>query len=241
MHNNHSHYKVVRRMYNGKHSKYNHKHSNGLPKTDKQAIGRAYSMVKEAYNRARPEWKFIDVAPSTFASLVTYDGLLYEMDPTMASGFTASTRIGDQIYIHSLVIRYFLYSPLPVGGGYSGTVRYIVIRFRRDAVDRAPNPNDVLQNVGGASCVISSYNVSESALFTVLLDKIYSLTYETPYLCEKLKFRFNPPIKFQFSGGSSNTTLNWGLAVYAFSTYSGGDGESTPYLVNYSRLWYTDA
>lgn len=118
-----------------------------------------------SFNISRQEKKFHDIIQNV--QTVTNTGVIYALSATLARGTTSITRIGKEVQINSLLIRYAL-----VHGDTLNQMRVTIFQYNRPGT---PSISDIYQDTLTNEC-LSALNRDNGDFIVVLHDANYDMT-----------------------------------------------------------------
>lgn len=206
-----------------------------MPKSTK---GKVFALAKDLSKlkkelRSEVEVKNYDQNNTT--TLFGWDGLaVASLNNVIAQSVGQSGRVGDEILITGLDIRYVIENTAP---GVLGQARVIIFSDRENALPVNQVLNLPAGIVNTVTAPLSHYNRLYRDQFTVLYDKIHSLdATENSQYVERVKIPLK--LKCQFQPGLTTVLNNMLKIAFIGSTTAA----ASPLQYRYqSRVYYTDA
>lgn len=152
----------------------------------------------------------------------------------VATGSSATNRIGRRIVMKSLLIRY---NVTLASTTTNSTPLRIVIVYDKQANTTAPSATDVFQTTAFSSPM----NLANSRRFRVLYDKMHScIGDQGPESVAGEKYiKLNLPVEFNTGSAGTIGDITSG-SVYCFSASDGTLGVASPSTQGYCRIRFTD-
>lgn len=200
------------------------------------AIGTAYAayrMAKRIKRTLNPEQKFLDknfsdnTIPASVTGLVLTD---------MGQGITANTRNGISIRSASLFINFKIFRSINSTRLYDNIRVIIFIDTNQDENAAYPSTSDVLTNTTNTTVINSPLNTRKAGRFTILYDKVFSLTELRPIVNMKVFKRVGHHVRFQGSG-TAPTDLRQG---HIYIMYMSDATENSPGQLTQTRYRFYD-